>query len=56
VEDLELYLRDDVGAWLLGPDGTYARAGAPAKGSPTSAQAVLLERHTAAGGSLSFGT
>jgi polyphosphate kinase len=55
LEDLELYLRDDVGAWLLGPDGVYTRAGT-GPGAPTSAQAVLLEKHTAAGASLNLGT
>ena len=43
------------GAWLLQPDGCYERA--PQQGeTPLSAQATLLERHTAAAGSLSFGS
>ncbi|MET0292615.1 MAG: polyphosphate kinase 1 [Steroidobacteraceae bacterium] len=53
VEDLELYLRDDVGAWLLGPDGQYQRA-PRSSDAPVSAQQLLLERHTAAGASLNI--
>ena len=54
VEDLELYLRDDAGAWLLGSDGTYARAQTRSE-TLVSAQESLLERHTAAGASLNLG-
>jgi polyphosphate kinase len=44
-EDLAAYLADNVEAWLLGIDGTYARA--PAGDGPAfSAQARLLERYT----------
>ncbi len=54
-DDLELYLRDDVGAWLQGPDGEYVRA-TTSGDSPVSAQQLLLEGHTAAAGLLNLGT
>lgn len=53
LEDLELYLRDDAGAWLLGADGTYARAQSAGK-TAVSAQESLLDRYTAASASLNF--
>jgi polyphosphate kinase len=53
LEDLELYLRDDAGAWLLGADARYTRA--PQRGPvAVSAQLALLERYTAAAGSLNL--
>jgi len=55
LEDLELYLRDDAGAWLLGPDGTWTRAESAGK-APVSAQALLLDRYTAASGTLNLGS
>jgi polyphosphate kinase len=45
-EDLELYLKDCVDAWLLQPDGSYRRAPPPDDGSaPISAQSSLLKRY-----------
>jgi polyphosphate kinase len=44
VEDLETYLRDNMQAWVLGPDGNYTRVAAenvPA----VSAQETLLRRY-----------
>jgi polyphosphate kinase len=55
LEDMELYLRDDLGAWLLGADGVYSRATPRAEGA-ISAQAALLEKYTAAAGLLNLGT
>ena len=40
--DLELYLADNVQAWILQADGSYARA-TPGDGAPISAQMELLE-------------
>ncbi len=42
-DDLELYLKDDSQAWILNPDGSYARA---TRQSPQGieAQTILLER------------
>jgi polyphosphate kinase len=48
-EDLQVYLADNVDAWLLRTDGTYARASVD-DGVPLSAQARLLERYTAPSG------
>ena len=48
-EDLQVYLADNVDAWLLRNDGTYARATVE-DGVPVSAQARLLERYTAPSG------
>jgi len=39
--DLQCYLKDNSQTWVLGPDGTYARA-AP-RGQAFSAQQTLLE-------------
>ncbi len=44
LDDLEIYLQDNVQAWILDANGTYRRAlpdGAPV----VSAQSVLLERY-----------
>ncbi|RMD68488.1 MAG: RNA degradosome polyphosphate kinase, partial [Gammaproteobacteria bacterium] len=44
LEELDLYLRDNVQAWELRPDGTYERM-KPGKGEkPLAAQQALLER------------
>jgi polyphosphate kinase len=40
--DLELYLADNVQAWILQADGSYARA-TPGDGPSISAQMELLE-------------
>jgi polyphosphate kinase len=42
VEDLKLYLEDDVQAWVLGADGQYTRAAGEGK---LSAQARLMSLH-----------
>jgi polyphosphate kinase len=47
IEDLNLYLRDDRQAWLLGPDGRFERALPPGVGK-ISAQQELIERYVAA--------
>lgn len=41
-DELECYLRDDIKAWLLQPDGTYVRA--ETGEHPFDAQSTLLER------------
>jgi polyphosphate kinase len=48
-EDLQVYLADNVDAWLLLTDGSYVRATAE-DDLPVSAQALLLERYTAPSG------
>jgi polyphosphate kinase len=48
-EDLQIYLADNVDAWLLRTDGTYERA-VVEDGIPVSAQARLLERYTSPSG------
>jgi len=47
IADLELYLRDDRQAWLLGSDGRFQRASPVGEGR-ISAQQELLERYAAA--------
>jgi polyphosphate kinase len=47
--DLQVYLADNVDAWLLRTDGTYERATVD-DGMPVSAQAQLLERYTSISG------
>jgi len=47
--DLQVYLADNVDAWLLRIDGTYERATVD-DGMPVSAQAQLLERYTSISG------
>ncbi len=42
VDDLKLYLEDDVQAWVLNADGQYARAAGEGK---VSAQARLMSLH-----------
>jgi len=49
LEDLQVYLDDNIEAWLLQPDGSYERA-TVADGKPVCAQTRLLERYTAASG------
>ena len=49
LEDLQVYLEDNVEAWLLQPDGSYERA-TVADGNPVCAQTRLLERYTAPSG------
>ena len=49
LEDLQVYLDDNVEAWLLQPDGSYERA-TVADGNPVCAQTRLLERYTAPSG------
>jgi polyphosphate kinase len=44
VRDLETWLADNTNAWLLLPDGTYART-EPGQELPFSSQQALLERH-----------
>jgi polyphosphate kinase len=44
LRDLETWLADNTNAWLLLPDGTYARS-EPGQELPFSAQQALLERH-----------
>ncbi|HUO79307.1 MAG TPA: polyphosphate kinase 1 [Steroidobacteraceae bacterium] len=44
LRDLETWLADNTNAWMLLPDGTYAR-GTPGAEPPFSAQQALLERH-----------
>lgn len=48
LSDLELYLRDDMQAWQLGPDGRFSRVSPVGEGT-VSAQQQLLERYTAQG-------
>jgi len=48
-EDLQVYLADNVEAWLLRADGSYERAAA-AEGASVCAQTRLLERYTAPSG------
>jgi polyphosphate kinase len=49
LRDLETYLADNTGAWLLSADGSYTRV--QAGDSPAvSAQALLLERYAAGSG------
>jgi polyphosphate kinase len=48
-EQLQIYLADNVDAWLLRTDGTYERATVE-DGLPISAQTRLLERYTAPSG------
>ena len=49
LEDLQVYLDDNIEAWLLQPDGSYERA-TVADGNPVCAQTRLLERYTAPSG------
>jgi polyphosphate kinase len=42
--DLEIYLRDTINAWLLGPDGSYRRADVDA-GTAVDSQAELLKNY-----------
>jgi polyphosphate kinase len=42
-EGLELYLKDNVQAWVLQPDGSYQRAGGD-RGKSRSAQGLLLQK------------
>jgi len=49
LEDLQVYLEDNVDAWLLRPDGSYERA-SNNEGVPLCAQTRLLERYTAPSG------
>ena len=44
LRDLETWLADNTNAWMLLPDGTYAR-GEPGSELPFSAQQALLDRH-----------
>jgi len=44
LRDLETWLADNTNAWMLLPDGTYAR-GEPGTELPFSAQQALLDRH-----------
>jgi polyphosphate kinase len=44
LRDLETWLADNTNAWLLLPDGSYAR-GEPGQELPFSAQQALLDRH-----------
>ena len=46
IRDLEGWLADNMNAWMLLPDGTYART-EPGLDTPFSAQQTLLERHAA---------
>lgn len=43
---LDALLRDTTRAWILRPDGTYARVGPPDGTAPVDAQQVLLEWYT----------
>jgi len=47
IADLELYLRDDRQAWLLGSDGRSTRV-SPAGEGHISAQQMLMDRYAAA--------
>ncbi|HTY50376.1 MAG TPA: polyphosphate kinase 1 [Steroidobacteraceae bacterium] len=49
LRDLDLYLRDNTQAWLLGPDGTYTRC-QPGGETAVSAQESLLAQHAAGAG------
>jgi polyphosphate kinase len=44
LDDLEAYLEDNVNAWTLNADGSYARL-TPGAAAPVSAQQRLLDRH-----------
>jgi polyphosphate kinase len=44
LRDLDAWLSDNTNAWLLLPDGTYARS-RPGQEAPFTAQQALLERH-----------
>jgi polyphosphate kinase len=48
-EALDNYLADNTNAWLLGPDGHYARASPQGGAMPHSAQASLLAKLCAGG-------
>src|ERR1700691_3553460 len=50
-KDLETYLADNINAWELRPDGTYARIAAR-NASASDAQALLLERYAGTPASL----
>ena len=50
-KDLETYLADNINAWELRPDGTYARIAA-GNASASDAQALLLERYAGTPASL----
>jgi polyphosphate kinase len=49
LRDLNVYLKDNSQAWLLGADGTYVLA-APREEAPLSAQGDLLGRYAAGSG------
>jgi polyphosphate kinase len=53
IDDLQLYLRDDRQAWLLGSDGRFQRASPVGEGR-ISAQQELLERYAAAAALISI--
>jgi len=42
IKDIEYYLKDNMQAWLLQPEGTYRRA-QPGRRAPFSAQAALMQ-------------
>ena len=43
IEDLNLYLRDDRQAWLLGPDGRFERALPPGVGKISAQQELIRD-------------
>ncbi|MDD3608282.1 MAG: polyphosphate kinase 1 [Halothiobacillaceae bacterium] len=45
-ESFELYLADNTGAWVLGPDGEYTRVHRHGNAKPRSAQQTLVEELT----------
>ena len=50
LRDLDVYLHDNVQAWLLKPDGTYVLAQAGDEAAPLCAQSELLGRYAAGSG------
>ena len=51
VADLQLYLRDDQQAWVLGSEGRFTHVAATTEGPSCSAQQELMQRYVAAAGS-----
>jgi polyphosphate kinase len=51
VADLQLYLRDDQQAWVLGSEGRFMHVAAAKDSPPCSAQQELMQRYVAAAGS-----
>jgi polyphosphate kinase len=49
-ESLVAYLRDDIDAWDMAPDGTYTRLKAQGRRRANGAQAALMARYGGVGG------